>query len=193
MLTLLAQITDPNAADVSFNTSNTLYGISNLGLLITRILQISLGVVGLLIFLYIVWGGIEWIFSGEDKGKVQAARAKITQGIVGFGVFVSVFAIFFIVSRVLGLGNRLNITAPSGSSYGSTGGNGGAQTCTGNVAVNATVNDGGSGGYCTGGGAALVKCVAAGVGPSQLPYAHYEPCSCVTGTLLPGYSTSGCQ
>ena len=110
MYLLLAQIPDPDLTPVTINTSNTLYRVTDLGLLITRILNLAIGLIGLVILGYLVWGGIDWLTAGEDKGKVEAARSKLTQGIVGLALFTAVFAVYFIVSRFLGLGNHLNIT-----------------------------------------------------------------------------------
>lgn len=56
-------------------------------------IMIILCVVLALIFL--VLGGIQWITSGGDKSKIQAARAKLTWAIVGL---VVAFSAFFIVS-----------------------------------------------------------------------------------------------
>lgn len=185
--TVYAQAND--TTDVSINQGATLYKIVDLGLLFERGLKVAIGLVGIIILGYLIWGGLDWVLAGGDKSKVESARSKITQGIIGLAIFVSVFAIYFILDRFLSLSPRFNV-------LGGGGGNGGGSTqntCAGGVAIGSTVNDGGSGGYCSNGGAAMVKCVGPGVGPSNFTYAHYEPCSCVTGTLLPGYSTSGCQ
>lgn len=185
-----AQAFPADTTDVSINQGATLYKIVDLGLLFERGLKVAIGLVGIIILGYLIWGGLDWILAGEDKGKVEAARSKITQGVIGLALFVSVFAIYFILDRFLSLSPRFNVTGGAGGS----GGGGSAQnTCAGGTAIGSTVNDGGSGGYCSNGGAAMVKCVGPGVGPSNFTYAHFEPCSCVTGTLLPGYSTSGCQ
>ena len=188
-MNLLAQAGSLGLPDVTINQSNTLYRVTDFGLLITRVLNVAVSIVGLLILGYIIWGAVDWILAQGDKSKIESARAKITQGVVGAGVFLSVFAIYAIISYFLGLGKHLDITGLNG---GGTGGTGGTSTCnTGTIGQ--TFNDGGAGGYCSGGGAATVKCVGAGVGPSGFSYPHFEPCSCLSGTLLPGYSTSGCQ
>jgi len=55
----------------------------------------------LLCLIYLIWGGIQWIQSGGDKGKIAGARAKLTYAIVGLlialGAFflVSLFGYFF--------------------------------------------------------------------------------------------------
>ena len=51
----------------------------------------------LLVFMYLIWGGIEWITSGGDKGKTESARNKITAAIVGLIVLASAWAILLLV------------------------------------------------------------------------------------------------
>jgi len=57
----------------------------------------------LLVLLYLIWGGIEWITSGGDSAKVQKARDKITQAVIGIIVLASVFALFGVLQNFLGL------------------------------------------------------------------------------------------
>ena len=51
----------------------------------------------MLALIFIVLGGMQWITSGGDKGKVEAARKKLTYAIVGL---VVAFSAFFIVSMI---------------------------------------------------------------------------------------------
>lgn len=58
---------------------------------------------GLALLLYLVWGGLEWVMAGGDKTKVENARAKITQGIMGMAVLAATVAIAIFLSEVLQL------------------------------------------------------------------------------------------
>ena len=49
----------------------------------------------ILSLIYLVWGGVQWTQSAGDKGKIQAARQKITYALIGL---VVAFSAFFIVS-----------------------------------------------------------------------------------------------
>lgn len=118
MISIIAQITDPNAADVTINQGATLYRITDFGLLLTRLFNVAILLIGIVILAYILWGGVDWVLSGGDKGKVEAARSKITQGIVGLALFVSIFAIYFVLKNFLGLGNHLNITGQPSTNNG---------------------------------------------------------------------------
>ncbi len=66
-------------------------------------LMIILGIV--LILIYIVWAGAQWISSGGDKAKLAAARAKLTWAIIGFiVVLLSVF-----ILNVIGFLFKVNL------------------------------------------------------------------------------------
>lgn len=178
---------------VPINPANAGFHITNLSTLLNGVLGVFLAISGFLTFCYLIWGGFVWLTGGSDKSRVEQGRAIITQAIIGITLIAMLLVGFGILTDFLGLRSKVNIGGTGGQSTGGTGGGGGGtSTCTTGT-IGQTYNDGGSGGYCSGGGAAMVKCVAAGVGPSGLSYPHFEPCSCVSGTLLPGYSTSGCQ
>lgn len=48
---------------------------------------------------YIIWGGFDYIMSGEDPKKTAAARQKITNGVIGLIIVAATWIIFkFLVS-----------------------------------------------------------------------------------------------
>ncbi len=49
----------------------------------------------------LVWGAFEWVVSGGEKSKIEAARNKITGAIVGILVLASVVAIFNLLQQFL--------------------------------------------------------------------------------------------
>lgn len=66
-------------------------------------------VVGSLAFLlYLVWGGIEWLMSAGDKTKLESARAKITNAVIGLAVIVISYAIILFIESVF----KINILKP---------------------------------------------------------------------------------
>lgn len=56
----------------------------------------------LLVFMYLIWGAIEWISSGGDKSKVEKARNRITQAVIGLLVLASTLVIMVILQGFLG-------------------------------------------------------------------------------------------
>jgi hypothetical protein len=95
-------------------------------------LKAAMVIAAILLLLYLVWGAIEWITSGGDSGKVESARNRIMQALVGILVLASVIAIFNFVQNFLGI-NVLNISGSGGGNWsdggsegsGGSGGSGG--------------------------------------------------------------------
>jgi hypothetical protein len=77
--------------DISLDKKPNLFGNIVQGLLVFAIV---------LSVIFLVWGGIRWIMSGGDKGKVEQARSTVIAAIVG--LIISLLA-FFIVNLVLSL------------------------------------------------------------------------------------------
>jgi len=174
---ILAQSAPGATPDLTLDAGTAGYFVVDLGLLIARLANVGLGITGLLLLGYLVWGGANWVLAGGDKGKVEAARSMITQAIVGFAIFASVFAIVGILFYFLGINggpvSLLGLNQPKQSGGNGGGGGSGTQICS----VGASSSDGGAGGYCVGGAAANVKCQTT----TGIPYAHWEPCSCQNG------------
>jgi hypothetical protein len=60
-------------------------------------------VAALLTFGYMLWGAFDWILSEGDSGKIETARRKITQALIGLAVLASVGAIFRVVQYMIGV------------------------------------------------------------------------------------------
>lgn len=73
--------------------------------LINGVLSFVMVIAALLVFLYLIMGGIEWITSGGDKSKTESARNKITGAVIGLIVLAASYAILLIVLNFLGFRN----------------------------------------------------------------------------------------
>lgn len=69
--------------------------------LIGRFLTITLAIAALLVFGYLIWGGIEWISAGGDKAKIEKARDKITGSVTGMIVLASAVAFMVVLQGIL--------------------------------------------------------------------------------------------
>ena len=90
--------------------SNRIAGLTSEEFL-SRLLSVVLGlafIIGSLAFFFIfIVGAIEWITSGGDKVKVDDARRKLTNALVGLILLFSIFAIANLIDTVFGV----NITS----------------------------------------------------------------------------------
>lgn len=96
---VLAQLGEVSIPDKGFAPS--------IGSLITGVLNFVMLIAALLVFVYLIWGGIEWITSGGDKGKTEGARNKITSAIIGLIVLAASYAILQLALSFLGFDNGL--------------------------------------------------------------------------------------
>lgn len=101
MSILLAQITNPAVAPI-FGSAAAAPSTALASIVVTLWrTAITLGGLALLIMLII--GALEWITAGGDKGKVQAARDRMTQSVIGMLVLAGTVAISVFVGKVLGI------------------------------------------------------------------------------------------
>ncbi len=63
---------------------------------------------GLAFIIYLVWGGIEYLISGGDKGKIADATTKITSSVIGVAILVASYAITLFIQGVF----KINILNP---------------------------------------------------------------------------------
>lgn len=81
-------------------------GGNGVGPMLSNIIVAILVLAALIALLFLIWGGIKWIMSGGDKGKVEAARNTIVSAVIGL---IITFLAFFILSLVLSMfGLNLN-------------------------------------------------------------------------------------
>jgi hypothetical protein len=64
---------------------------------------------GLLLMLYLIYGGFMFLTSGGDANKAQVAKGIITTALIGFLIIFASYWIVQMVSRILGLQDIINI------------------------------------------------------------------------------------
>ncbi len=78
---------------------------------VPKILTISLVIAAIVFVFIIIISGISWMMAGGDKQAIESARSRLTNGLVGFIIVLSVFAIAGFIGIVLGVDIlRLDIT-----------------------------------------------------------------------------------
>lgn len=94
---------------------------TSFGNLLNGVLSFVLIIGALLVLFYLILGGIEWITSGGDKGKTEAARNKITAAVIGLVILAAAWAILTLILNFLGFRNLNEVFDNAGTI------NGGAQ------------------------------------------------------------------
>ena len=75
----------------------------DIGVLIKNFVAVGLTISALLVFVYLVWGGIQWITSGGDKAGVEAARNRITAALIGLAIVAAAWALIQIIQQFFGI------------------------------------------------------------------------------------------
>jgi len=109
-------------AQTPYNIGGPLRGIGNYGLeglsagqspsLFSQILTAIVGLMTLIAGIWFIFlllaGGIAWIGSGGDKGKLAQARTQMFTGVIGLAIVVAALFIAEIIGGLIGFGNILN-------------------------------------------------------------------------------------
>jgi ABC-type dipeptide/oligopeptide/nickel transport system permease subunit len=106
MQTLLAQITNPAVpalAAMGGSGNSGEVGANILGRYIAVLIVTSISLGGLAVLLYMVLAAISWITAGGDSGKIDKAKTRITQSVVGMAILFSVTAIVTFLGPVFGI------------------------------------------------------------------------------------------
>lgn len=77
--------------------------ITELSPLIQGIIRIVFVVAVILTFLFLLWGGIQWITSGGDKEKYEEARNRITAALIGLAIIALAWLVIKLVTYFFGL------------------------------------------------------------------------------------------
>jgi hypothetical protein len=91
------------------------FKIKDLGQFISAAIGVALVVAGIMVFVFLVWGGIQWIASGGDKGKTEEARARITAALIGLAIVASAWAVMQLIAYFFGIdviGGTANLPRP---------------------------------------------------------------------------------
>jgi len=86
------------------------FAYSDLGVFFSKAIEIMMLFAAIASFVYLVWGGLEWILSGGDKTGTEKAKSKITDSIIGLVIVFSSWAIFQIIQNFFGFQVTTNTT-----------------------------------------------------------------------------------
>lgn len=62
-----------------------------------------LGVAGVLAFIFLLLGGIQWITAGGDKESINKGRKKIIEALIGLAVVFSVYAVVAVINQLFAI------------------------------------------------------------------------------------------
>ena len=77
---------------------------TNLASVVTNAIPFIFPIAGVILLLYLVWGGFDILTSMGDSKKVEAAKGKVTNAIIGFLIIFFAYWIVQILDNVFRLG-----------------------------------------------------------------------------------------
>ncbi len=87
----------------------------NIGVLLGQVFSFVLVIASILLFLYLILGGVQWLTSGGDKAATQAARDRITAALTGLLIILAVWGVFRVLEAAFGISVLSGIKLPSGA------------------------------------------------------------------------------
>jgi cytochrome bd-type quinol oxidase subunit 2 len=78
---------------------------TDFGKMFSSILNVVMLLAAVLVFAYLIFGGVQWITSGGDKQKAEDARNKITAAVIGLIIVAASYAVITLVVNFLGFGS----------------------------------------------------------------------------------------
>lgn len=106
MQQLLAQITNPAVPALqTFGGSGNSgqVGAAILGRYIAVLMVTSISLGGLAVLLYLVMGALQWVTANGDSGKIDKARNRMVQAVVGLIILTSIGAAATFIGPVFGI------------------------------------------------------------------------------------------
>lgn len=86
-----------------------------IALYISRIVQIVLGIVGIILFLVILYGGFLWMTAGGNEEQITKAKKWLKNGVIGIIIIITAYTVSaFIIQQLTKIGAPL--TPPPASS-----------------------------------------------------------------------------
>ncbi len=101
---VLAQVTaDPVTINAPAGTEFTKLQNLQPSAFIAGAIAFLLGIAGVVAFLFLLWGGLQWILAGGDKEGTEKARKKITSALIGLAIVFSAYALIFIIRALFNI------------------------------------------------------------------------------------------
>lgn len=81
--------------------------INNLSDIVNIIVLFIYPLAGVLLFLYLVWGGYDFLLSRGNPEKIKAGQGKMTAAIVGFVLLIMSYLLVKLIANIFGLGSEI--------------------------------------------------------------------------------------
>ncbi len=99
---VLAQTTGPVNVYINEIGEELGLGTRDVRLVVASIINVALGLLGIVAVVLIIYGGLTWMTAGGDDKKIDKAKGILTASVIGLIIILSAYAIArFVVSSLL--------------------------------------------------------------------------------------------
>lgn len=95
---------------------------TDIRVVVARIINIALGLLGLVAVVIVLYGGVVWMTSQGESSKIDSAKRIIMNGVIGLLIILSAFGITEFIFRMVIGDSYTTFNSNSGSGYGAGGG-----------------------------------------------------------------------
>lgn len=78
-------------------------GYSDISAFLNALIRLIFIIALILVLFMLVWGALQWIFSGGSKEAVGAARDRIIHALVGLAILAVAFALVVLAGQFIGI------------------------------------------------------------------------------------------
>lgn len=85
-------------------------GLANqdIRLTVARIISVTLGLLGTIVVVIIIYAGFQWMTAGGNEDQVSEAKKRITAAVIGLAIILSAYAITqFVVTNLYSAANSV--------------------------------------------------------------------------------------
>ncbi|MFH1099145.1 MAG: pilin [Candidatus Uhrbacteria bacterium] len=98
-LPLAALAADP--LGINYGTATGL-STQDVRTVVSRIINVAMGLLGIVTVVIILYGGFQWMIAGGATEKVEEAKKRIFQGVIGLAIILTSYAIArFVVDQLV--------------------------------------------------------------------------------------------
>lgn len=90
-------------------------GYTSLADFINKVIILAFIIAVIAVLVMLIWGAIQWIFSGGEKEAVAGARNRILHALIGLAILAVAFALARVAGQFLGFDIFGTFTIPSPS------------------------------------------------------------------------------
>jgi len=83
--------------------ASSFFRIKDLGLFLKNSFQVVLVIGSITAFLYLIWGGLEYIISADNQERLKSAKSKITQALFGLAFLATAWALWRLIIFFFGI------------------------------------------------------------------------------------------